>query len=43
MWVVAFASGYNNVSGGDGNGHLFVLNANTGANCCRREHSDPAA
>ena len=31
MWVVAFASGYNNVSGGDGNGHLFVLNANTGA------------
>ena len=32
MWVVAFASGYNNnVAGGDGNGHLFVLNALTGA------------
>jgi type IV pilus assembly protein PilY1 len=30
-WVVVFASGYNNVSGGDGNGHLMVLNANTGA------------
>jgi type IV pilus assembly protein PilY1 len=30
-WVVAFASGYNNVSGGDGNGHLIVINANTGA------------
>jgi len=30
-WVVVFASGYNNVSPGDGNGHLFVLNANTGA------------
>ncbi|MDM0075145.1 PilC/PilY family type IV pilus protein [Variovorax sp. J2P1-59] len=30
-WVVAFASGYNNVSNGDGKGHLFVLNANTGA------------
>jgi type IV pilus assembly protein PilY1 len=31
-WVVVFASGYNNtVSGGDGNGHLFVLDANTGA------------
>jgi type IV pilus assembly protein PilY1 len=30
-WVVVFASGYNNnVSGGDGNGHLFVLNALTG-------------
>jgi type IV pilus assembly protein PilY1 len=29
-WVVVFASGYNNTSG-DGNGHLFVLNANTGA------------
>lgn len=29
-WVVAFASGYNN-SGGDGRGHLYVLNANTGA------------
>ena len=30
-WVVVFASGYNNVSPGDGNGHLYVLNANTGA------------
>lgn len=29
-WVVVFASGYNN-TGGDGKGHLFVLNANTGA------------
>jgi type IV pilus assembly protein PilY1 len=30
-WVVAFTSGYNNVSPGNGNGHLFVLNAVTGA------------
>lgn len=30
-WVVAFASGYNNVSPGDGNGRLFVLDAATGA------------
>jgi type IV pilus assembly protein PilY1 len=30
-WVVVFASGYNNVSPGDGNGHLFVLDANTGS------------
>jgi type IV pilus assembly protein PilY1 len=30
-WVVAFSSGYNNVSPGDGNGHLFVRNAVTGA------------
>jgi type IV pilus assembly protein PilY1 len=30
-WIVAFASGYNNVSPGDGNGYLFVLNAATGA------------
>ncbi len=30
-WVVVFTSGYNNISPGDGNGHLFVLNANTGA------------
>ena len=30
-WVVVFASGHNNnVSGGDGNGHLYVLDANTG-------------
>lgn len=28
-WVVVFGSGYNNTSG-DGKGHLFVLNANTG-------------
>lgn len=28
-WVVMVTSGYNNTSG-DGNGHLFVLNANTG-------------
>ncbi|WP_440532992.1 pilus assembly protein [Variovorax sp. YR566] len=28
-WVVAFTSGYNN-SSGDGKGHLYVLNANTG-------------
>ncbi|VTU33999.1 Tfp pilus assembly protein, tip-associated adhesin PilY1 [Variovorax sp. SRS16] len=28
-WVVAFASGYNNTSG-DGQGHLYVLNANSG-------------
>jgi type IV pilus assembly protein PilY1 len=31
-WVVVFSSGYNNnTGGGDGNGHLFVVNANTGA------------
>jgi type IV pilus assembly protein PilY1 len=29
-WVVIFSSGYNNVSPGDGNGHLYVLDANTG-------------
>jgi type IV pilus assembly protein PilY1 len=29
-WVVLLTSGYNNVSPGDGIGHLFVLNANTG-------------
>lgn len=30
-WVVIFASGYNNnVAGGDGKGHLYVLNAYTG-------------
>jgi type IV pilus assembly protein PilY1 len=29
-WVVVVSSGYNNTSG-DGNGHLYVLNANTGA------------
>ncbi|MFG6488944.1 PilC/PilY family type IV pilus protein [Roseateles sp. BYS78W] len=29
-WVVAFGSGYNNTDG-DGNGHLFVVNAQTGA------------
>lgn len=30
-WVVVFGSGYENTSPGDGNGHLFVVNANTGA------------
>lgn len=31
-WVVVFASGYNNnAAGGDGKGHLYVLNAYTGA------------
>jgi type IV pilus assembly protein PilY1 len=29
-WVVLVSSGYNNVLPGDGIGHLFVLNANTG-------------
>jgi type IV pilus assembly protein PilY1 len=29
-WVVAFASGYNNISPGDGRGHLYVLDASTG-------------
>ncbi|MGJ7509498.1 pilus assembly protein [Variovorax sp. GT1P44] len=29
-WVVAFTSGYNNTDG-DGKGHLYVVNANTGA------------
>lgn len=31
QWVVIVASGYNNVSPGDGKGRLFVLNAETGA------------
>lgn len=30
-WVVMVASGYNNISPGDGVGRLFVLNAGTGA------------
>lgn len=30
-WVVMVTSGYNNVSPGDGQGRLFILNANTGA------------
>jgi type IV pilus assembly protein PilY1 len=30
-WVVIVTSGYNNVSPGDGAGHLWVLNAQTGA------------
>lgn len=30
-WVVAFSSGYNNTGPGDGQGHLYVLNAVTGA------------
>ena len=29
-WVVVISSGYNNTAG-DGQGHLFILNANTGA------------
>lgn len=29
-WVVVVTSGYNNVSPGDGEGYLYVLNANTG-------------
>jgi len=29
-WVVMFSSGYNNLSPGDGNGHVFVVNAATG-------------
>lgn len=30
-WVVVVTSGYNNVSPGNGQGYLYVLNANTGA------------
>ena len=30
-WVVMFASGYNNIGAGDGGGHLYVLDAFTGA------------
>lgn len=30
-WVVLLTSGYNNVSPGDGQGYLYVLNAGTGA------------
>lgn len=30
-WVVLLTSGYNNTSPGDGKGHLFVVNANSGA------------
>jgi type IV pilus assembly protein PilY1 len=30
-WIVAFSSGYNNISPGSGNGFLFVRNAVTGA------------
>jgi hypothetical protein len=30
-WVVLVTSGYNNVSPGDGEGHLFVLDAQTGS------------
>lgn len=29
-WVVIVTSGYNNISPGDGQGRLFILNANTG-------------
>jgi len=31
MWVVLFTSGYNNVSPGDGQGRLYMVNAFTGA------------
>ena len=31
QWVVVLASGYNNVSTGDGEGHVWVLDAGTGA------------
>jgi type IV pilus assembly protein PilY1 len=34
-WVVLFSSGFNNVDGGDGNGHLYVLDAATGANVAK--------
>jgi type IV pilus assembly protein PilY1 len=30
-WVVLVASGYNNINPGDGGGHVFVINAATGA------------
>ncbi len=30
-WVVLLTSGYNNTSPGDGEGHLFVVDANTGS------------
>ncbi|MCP5249718.1 MAG: hypothetical protein H6942_14475 [Candidatus Accumulibacter sp.] len=30
-WVVIVSSGYNNISPGDGQGRLFILNADTGA------------
>ncbi len=30
-WVAVLTSGYNNISPGDGNGHLYVLNIGTGA------------
>lgn len=30
-WVAIFTSGYNNVSPGDGQGHLYVVNLQTGA------------
>ncbi len=30
-WIVAFTSGYNNTSPGDGNGHVFIRSAYTGA------------
>lgn len=30
-WVVLVTSGYNNISTGDGQGHLFVINAATGS------------
>lgn len=36
-WVVVFASGYNNVSPGNGKGRLYVLNANTGSSLLQIE------
>lgn len=35
-WVVAFTSGYNNTSG-DGNGHLYVVNAYTGVSVLTKD------
>ncbi|MGI9133308.1 MAG: pilus assembly protein, partial [Rhodoferax sp.] len=37
-WVVLLTSGYNNVSPGDGNGHLFIVNASTGAKVLDSAH-----
>jgi len=34
-WIVAFSSGYNNISPGSGNGFLFVRNALTGAHIAK--------
>lgn len=40
-WAVIFGSGYNNVSPGNGQGHLYVLNAQTGLSI--RKISTPTA